>query len=181
MTDGRASCAGRPARRHRRPRPRIAIRHVYALTWAAGVAFAVLAAYRHDWQQVCRYLAIAHIGAAALLIDRREDPRMSKGRARFKLAELRQNAAETSGDAIEIETDDGTVFELPAPGFWDDGAKEAFAANNDVAGVKALMGPREYVRFRQAGGRADDVALALRAYAKEQGLSLGESSASPTS
>jgi hypothetical protein len=106
---------------------------------------------------------------------------MSKGRARFKLAELRQRAADEGGDSIEIETDDGTVFEFAAPGFWDDAVKEAFQGNNDVAGVRALLGPREYLRFREAGGRADDVALALRAFAKEQGVSLGESSASPTS
>jgi hypothetical protein len=106
---------------------------------------------------------------------------MSKGRTRFKLAELRQREADRRGDTIEIETDDGTVFEFPAPGFWDDAAKEAFANSNDVAGVRALLGPREYLKFREAGGRADDVALALREFAKEQGISLGESSASPTS
>lgn len=107
---------------------------------------------------------------------------MSKGRARFKLAELRQREADKSGgDTIEIETEDGTVFAFPAPGFWDDDAKLAFTSNDDVTGVKVLLGPKEYVRFRAAGGRADDVALALKAYAEEQGLGLGESSASPNS
>lgn len=109
------------------------------------------------------------------------DPRMSKGRARFKLAELRQRQAEQAGDVVEIETDDGTVFEVPAPGFWPDQAKEHFSNNNDVAGVKALLGPVKYLDFRQRGGRADDVALALREFAREQGLSVGESSASQTS
>lgn len=106
---------------------------------------------------------------------------MSKpNRARFKLAELRQREADRRGDAIELETDDGTVFTFPAPGFWDDDAKEAFTSNNDVAGVRALLGPRDYLKFREAGGRADDVALALREFAKEQGIDLGESSGSPS-
>lgn len=109
------------------------------------------------------------------------DPRMSKARSRFKLAELRHRQAEKSGDVLEIETDDGTVFELPAPGFWDDAVKQAFAGNDDVAGVRALMGPARYLEFRQRGGRADDVALALKAYAEDQGLSVGESSASQPS
>jgi len=109
------------------------------------------------------------------------DPRMSKGRTRFKLQELRQTAAEKTGDSIEIEVEDGTVFTFPAPGFWDDEVKEAFANNNDVQGVRRLLGPREYLQFRQAGGRADDVALALKQFAEEQGLTVGESSASSTS
>jgi hypothetical protein len=106
---------------------------------------------------------------------------MSKGRARFKLAELRQRQADKVGDTIEIEVEDGAVFTFPAPGFWDDSVKEAFASNNDVQGVKALLGPREYLKFRQAGGRADDVALALKQFADDQGLTVGESTASPTS
>jgi hypothetical protein len=107
---------------------------------------------------------------------------MSKpNRARFRLAELRQQQAEKTGDTITIEIDDETSFAFPAPGFWPDEAKEAFAANNDVAGVKALLGQREYLRFREAGGRADDVALALKAYTAEQGSTVGESSASQPS
>lgn len=157
-------------------------RAFYLSLWVVSVPAAIYAAYLHDWPEVARQLAIGHVGAMAyVLVTREEDPRMSKGRARFKLTELRQQAAEKSGDTIEIETDDGTVFEFPAPGFWPDDAKEAFAAQNDVNGVRVLLGPREYLRFRDAGGRADDVALALKAFAKEQGIELGESSASPTS
>lgn len=107
---------------------------------------------------------------------------MSKpNRARYKLAELRKKQADEVGDVFEIEAEDGTVFEIPAPGFWDDGVKEQFTANNDVAGIRMLLGPRRYLEFRQHGGRADDVALALRAFAKDQGLTVGESTASPTS
>lgn len=108
---------------------------------------------------------------------------MSKpGRSRFKLSEIRQRHAEkVGGSTIEIETDDGSVFELPAPGFWDDDAKELFSKNRDVQGVKALLGVRDYLRFVQAGGRADDVALVLREFADEQGLTVGESSASTDS
>lgn len=126
---------------------------------------------------------VISVAAAGLALHHyvQGDPRMSKGRARFKLAELRQRQAEQAGDVVEIETDDGTVFEVPAPGFWPDQAKEHFANNNDVAGVKALLGPVKYLDFRQRGGRADDVALALKEFAREQGLTMGESSASPTS
>lgn len=107
---------------------------------------------------------------------------MSKpNRRRFKLAELRQKQADKSGDVIEIETPGGDVFELPALGFWPDEAKEAMADNRDVECVKRLLGPKEYLKFRQAGGRADDVALVLRAVAAEQGLDLGESQASSSS
>lgn len=107
---------------------------------------------------------------------------MSKGRARFKLQELRQQHAEKVGDIIEIETDSGEVFEFPAPGFWPDEAKDSFRENNDVDGVRKLLGPARYLDFKAAGGRADDVALALKAFAAEQGLSTpGESSASQTS
>lgn len=106
---------------------------------------------------------------------------MSKGRARFKLQELRQQQAEKVGDVIEIEVESGEVFEFPAPGFWPDEAKESFGANNDVDGVRKLLGQKRYLEFRAAGGRADDVALALKAFAAEQGMSVGESSASQTS
>jgi hypothetical protein len=105
---------------------------------------------------------------------------MSKpNRARFRLAELRTKRAAEHGDSIEIETDDGQMFTVPAPGFWGDDVKEHLAANRDVAAVKALLGPADYLRFREAGGRADDVMLALAAYSEAQGLTVGESSASP--
>jgi hypothetical protein len=107
---------------------------------------------------------------------------MSKpNRKRFKLQELRQRHAEQVGDSIEIECEGGEVFAFPAPGFWPDDAKEHFGNNRDVEGVKALLGGRDYLRFRQAGGRADDVALALKQFAADEGITVGESSASQTS
>jgi hypothetical protein len=99
---------------------------------------------------------------------------------RYNLAELRARQADQAGDVFEVETEDGTVFQVPAPGFWDDSVKEHFTSNNDVAGVRTLLGPKRYLEFREHGGRADDVALALREFAREQGMTLGESSASPT-
>lgn len=107
---------------------------------------------------------------------------MSKpNRRRFKLEQIRQTERERTGDAFEIETDSGEMFEIPAPGFWPDEAKEHFAAGNDVAGAKALMGPRRYLQFREAGGQASDILLALRAFSADQGVELGESSASSDS
>lgn len=107
---------------------------------------------------------------------------MSKpNRRRFKLAELRQRETDKTGDAFEIETDSGEVFEIPAPGFWDDNVKESIAAGNDVAAAKALFGPRRYLQFRDSGGRAADVLLALKAFAADQGTDLGNSSDSSES
>ena len=106
----------------------------------------------------------------------------SPNRKRFKLQTIRNRQANEKGDAFEIEADNGEVFTVPAPGFWPDEVKDLFAEGKEVAAVKALMGAREYLRFRAAGGRADDVALAMKAFAKdEQGVEVGESSASSSS
>lgn len=153
----------------------------YATLGTALLAAAIAAINTHHTQAALWLLAFGQAAALTHALST-GDPRMSKGRARFKLAEIRQRHAEKiGGETVEIETEDGSVFEVPAPGFWNDDAKELFAKNLDVAGVKALIGPREYLRFVQAGGRADDVALVLKAFAAEQGLSVGESTASPTS
>lgn len=150
--------------------------------WAFGavVTEAHFAAGNAEGAEVS-FIGSAMAAAMAFFYAQKENPRMSKGRTRFKLAELRQKHAETVGDTIEIETEDGSVFAFPAPGFWPDQAKEAFANSNDVLGVKELIGVVEYLKFKQAGGRADDVALALKEFAAEQGISVGESSASPMS
>lgn len=105
----------------------------------------------------------------------------SPNRRRFKLAELRQKESERTGDAFEIETDSGETFEIAAPGFWPDAVKEHIAAGNDVKAAQVLLGQQRYLQFREAGGRASDVLLALRAFADDQGVELGESSASSSS
>ena len=101
---------------------------------------------------------------------------MSKpNRARYRLATLRQNAAERlGGDRIEFEAPDGTGFSIPAPGFWDDSIKEAVRAGDDVAMARALFGAAEYEKFRASGGRADDLTLIFAEYGKAQGADLGE-------
>lgn len=158
------------------PRPSTAA----LLLWAAATVLTGHHLENGDFHAAAWTLWVA-TAAVCVYIYAKGDPRMSKGRTRFKLQELRQTAAEKTGDTIEIEVEDGTVFTFPAPGFWDDEVKEAFTGNNDVTGVKRLLGPREYLKFRQCGGRADDVALALKQFAEEQGLTVGESSASQTS
>lgn len=106
--------------------------------------------------------------------------RMSKpNKRRFRLSEIRETQARKTGSEIEIETDDGSVFVIPAPGFWPDEATELMGQNKEIALATALLGgAEEYARFKQAGGRSNDVALAISAFAADQGVTEGESSAS---
>lgn len=107
---------------------------------------------------------------------------MSKpNRQRFKLETIRQQERDRTGDAFEIEANNGEVFEVPAPGFWPDEVKAAIASGDDLTAAKKLLGERRYLEFRQAGGQASDVLLALKAFAANQGTELGESSASSDS
>lgn len=103
----------------------------------------------------------------------------------FSLDELRARAAERrGGDALTI-TADGKPFTIPAPGFWSDEVKELARqsrTHGDLPFVRALMGAKEYEKFKAAGGRADDVGLLIDEYRRSQGVeSLGESGPSPTS
>ncbi len=109
---------------------------------------------------------------------------MSKpNKRRFKLSQIRQQVAdERGGSTIDIETDDGQVYSMPAPGFWDDEVTELLSSNDNIKLAEALLGgPENYARFKASGGRAQDVALVMTAYGKDQGSTEGESSASPSS
>jgi hypothetical protein len=101
---------------------------------------------------------------------------MSKpNKARYRLATLRQNAADKmGGDRIEFEAPDGTEFSIPAPGFWPDSAKEAVRAGDDIGMAKALFGADAYGKFLACGGRTDDLTLIFTAYGESQGSDLGE-------
>lgn len=101
---------------------------------------------------------------------------MPKGRARYRLEELRAKRAAKHGDTVEFEIG-GEEFAVAAPGFWPDDAKRAMRRDDDLAFAEALLGD-EYGRFAAAGGRSDDLALLLEEYAHEQGLTPGESARS---
>ncbi|MCX4687295.1 hypothetical protein OG401_23835 [Kitasatospora purpeofusca] len=95
-------------------------------------------------------------------------------RSRYRLATLRQNAAEKlGGGTIDFETPDGAEFSIPAPGFWPDSAKEAIRAGDDLALAAALLG-ENHAKFVEAGGRSDDLTLLFGAYAEGQGSTVGE-------
>lgn len=109
---------------------------------------------------------------------------MSKpNKSRYRLQQVRQVHADAKGgDCFEIAYGDGEgdVLVVPAPGFWPDAAKQAYARGDDVAGCRALVGEDAYERFAAAGGRADDINLAIGAFAEEHGLAPEKSSPSPS-
>jgi hypothetical protein len=89
---------------------------------------------------------------------------MSKpGKARFKLDALRQQATESLGvePGYIIELDDGTEINIPNPLFVDDDLQERLEdADSTIELAKAVLGEETYAKFREAGGRANDIALA---------------------
>jgi hypothetical protein len=94
---------------------------------------------------------------------------------RFSVAAVRNAEAQRLGlDTLELETEDGQVFSFPAPGFWPDEAKKSIKANDDIGCARALLGAAKYQQFVLSGGRADDVLLALKAFAEDQGIDLGK-------
>lgn len=100
----------------------------------------------------------------------------------FSLEELRQRAAQRKGGDKLTITVGGKPFTIPMPGFWPDEVKELARGSKqtgDVPFVTALLGgPKEFEKFKAAGGRCDDVALLLDEYKTGQGADLGESSPS---
>lgn len=161
---------------------------VLAVRWLAVAAG--LVTYHHiqaGRDHAAGLSLVATIAALALLwlgTRRGQRPAMSKpNKRRFKLETVRQVQADKRGSEIEIEVgDEGVVFVMPAPGFWPDEAVALMGKGEEVKLAQALLGGSEqYGRFVEAGGRAQDVALVIAAYADEQGASQGESGASSAS
>lgn len=99
---------------------------------------------------------------------------MSKpNKKRYKLSEVRVNAEEKRSSTIDFELG-GVDFSFPAPGFWDDDVYDAAKTESTPVMARALLGDR-YDEFRSLGGRADDIALLMEAYAEEQGADLPKS------
>jgi hypothetical protein len=79
--------------------------------------------------------------------------------------------------AIDIETDDGTVFHVPPPELWPDDF-QAIAEDNLAFATALIGGPEQYAQFVEKGGSA----LLLLSLIKERhGAEAGELSASSRS
>lgn len=96
---------------------------------------------------------------------------MSKpGKARFKLEALREQATESLGASpgYVIELDDGTEVTIPNPMFVDDDTQETIeAADSTIDIARAVLGDDTFDKFRAAGGRSNDVAIAWQLMQKE--------------
>jgi hypothetical protein len=162
---------------------------VLAARWLAAIAGLTTYIHAQAGRDSAAGLALlATIAALALLWlgSRGQRPAMSKpNKRRFKLETVRQVQADKRGSEIEIEVGEGEgarTFVMPAPGFWPDEAVALMGKGEEVKLAQALLGGTEqYASFVEAGGRAQDVALVISAYADEQGASTGESTASSSS
>lgn len=96
---------------------------------------------------------------------------MSKpGKARFKLEALRDQATESLGatPGYIIELNDGTEVTIPNPMFVDDETQELLeAADSTIEIARAVLGEDTFDKFRAAGGRSNDVAIAWQLMQKE--------------
>lgn len=96
---------------------------------------------------------------------------MSKpGKARFKLEALRDQATESLGvtPGYIIELDDGTELTIPNPMFVDDETQQTIEeAESTIDIAKAILGDELFDKFKAAGGRSNDIALAWQMMQKE--------------
>lgn len=77
---------------------------------------------------------------------------MSNKPKRYVLAEFREERNRLA--SIEIETDDGQVFVIPAPELWPDTVGPAARKGDVVAVAKLVLGDEMFDRFTRAGGSA---------------------------
>ncbi len=128
------------------------------------------------------FVACLAAGAVAWVENRRPATMSKPNRKRFRLSQIREAQANKTGRVIEVETDDGAVYEIDAPGFWPDEATELMGKGREVDLATVLLGGKEkYAAFKASGGRAQDVALAISAFQDDQGVTEGESTASSAS
>lgn len=156
---------------------------VATLLWVAATVLTSIhiSAGRAGAAQTTLAVSLGALMLASLITEK--ETRMSKpNKKTYRLSQIRESTANKRGSAIDIETDDGQTFNLPTPGFWPDEATELMGKGREVELATILLGgPEEYARFKAAGGRAGDVAMALEAYGADQGATTGESSASSDS
>lgn len=77
---------------------------------------------------------------------------------------------------IEIETEDGKVWAFLPPQLWTDRAIDPKVGPEDTA--REVMGSDTFDGYRASGGTIAVFNLVLTAYGEDQGISMGESSAS---
>lgn len=98
-----------------------------------------------------------------------------KPRNRYKVAEAKQQMKDKIGsDKIEVETDDGTVFELPHPMFYDRPTKAALKplGDDDMDGIAQILFADRYDDFIKHGGDVEDLAFVFAAVAEDMQDSL---------
>lgn len=91
------------------------------------------------------------------------------GRKRYRLSEVVAEVREEH-PPIEIETDDGQVFEVPPPELWPDEVVE-LATTRPVDSARLVMGER-YDQFIAAGGSAGLLSVIVQ---RESLTRMGES------
>ncbi len=99
---------------------------------------------------------------------------MSKNAKKYSIAALRARKQEAGVDVLPIEAPDGTMFRIPAPGFFPDEAYVALREKDSLRLAEALFGT-EYPAYVAAGGQADDLGLVLEEWGVEQGVELPKS------
>lgn len=87
---------------------------------------------------------------------------------RYKLSEYIERKQVEAG--VEIETDDGQVFHIPAPELWSDDVAKKAQEDNEAC-VRAMLGDERYDAFVAAGGSS---AMVLGILNEVHDLSLGE-------
>lgn len=150
-----------------------------ALCVVAGIVTYTHMAHGNDAGAALSLVACAGAGVLAWAENRRPATMSKPNRKRFRLSQIREAQANKTGRIIEVETDDGQVYEIDAPGFWADEATELMGKGREVDLATVLLGGKEkYAAFKASGGRAQDVALAISAFQDDQGVTEGESGAS---
>lgn len=92
-------------------------------------------------------------------------------RNRYKIAEVKAQMRDAvGGDTVDVETDDGSVFHLPHPLFYDRAMKAALKAldDEDSDGIaRALLGDDQFDKYVDAGGDPDDLNFVMMAVQKD--------------
>lgn len=89
---------------------------------------------------------------------------------RIVLADYKQKKRDE--EAIEIETEDGTIFAIDPPALWPDEIQPLALGEDMVGMAKMLIGEDKYAAFVAAGGSAAMVGAMV---GEELGLDVGES------
>lgn len=103
---------------------------------------------------------------------------MSKPKKTYKVSQVVSEAREKH-PPIAMELDNGEVFEFDPPQFWNDDAADPHIGPK--ATMIAVLGEEQYQRYIAAGGTYSMINLVITAWAEDQGVDVGKSSASASS